>query len=295
MKTRSALMLFSLSLLVLASCSRDDSIPGGSGFVEATEVVVSAEVTGRLEKLYYDEGQKINSGDVIALIDTTNLTLQMDKAQAGRDAAETRRQTAQLQIDKAAADYDLVKKEFDRIASLLKSGSANQQQFDQAENRLQQAELNKKSAKTVLLAAEADLNGIEAEIALLKKQISDCRPLAPTSGTVVTTYIERGELMVAGKSLVKITRLDSVWVKVYLPPNDLTQIKLGDETRVDPEDGRTDPLTGYVSWISPEAEFTPKNVQTREARADLVYAVKITIPNKDEILKIGMPVVVRIP
>jgi len=295
MKANSFLIISFILIMSLASCGRNNNVPGGSGFIEATEVIVSAEVTGKLEKLYYDEGQKINSGDTIALIDTITLSLQIARAWSLRDAAETRRQSAKLQIEKAGADFSLAEKEYDRIANLVKTGSANQQQFDQVENRRQQAELNLKSARTALLAAEADLKSIEAEIAILNEQLSDCRPRAPISGTVVTTYIERGELMVAGKPLVKISRLDSVWVKVYLSPDVLTRIKLGDKAEIDPEDGRTQPLSGHISWISPEAEFTPKNVQTREARADLVYAVKITIPNENEILKIGMPVMVKIP
>jgi HlyD family secretion protein len=112
---------------------------------------------------------------------------------------------------------------------------------------------------------------------------------------VVTRYVESGELVAIGKPLVKVARLDTVWVKVYLPPSDLTRIKLGGRAEIDPEDGRSRPLAGSISWISSEAEFTPKNVQTKEARADLVYAVKITIPNPDQTLKIGMPVLVTMP
>jgi HlyD family secretion protein len=111
---------------------------------------------------------------------------------------------------------------------------------------------------------------------------------------VINKFVEVGELIGVGKPLVKIAKLDTVWVKVYLPPSDLTRISLGGHALVDPEDGRNKPLEGKVSWISDQAEFTPKNVQTKEARADLVYAVKITIPNPGKVLKIGMPVSVKI-
>ena len=150
-------------------------------------------------------------------------------------------------------------------------------------------------ARSSLKAAGADLARIRANIDLIQQQIADCTPVAPLDGTVVTTYVDPGELAVAGKALVRIAGLDTVWVKIYLPPKDLTRIGLGDEALVDPEDGRTEPFKGRVSWISPEAEFTPKNVQTKEARADLVYAVKVTVSNPEEELKIGMPVMVRIP
>ena len=144
-------------------------------------------------------------------------------------------------------------------------------------------------------AADAELTRIRAEIALLEKQLNDCYPIAPVSGTVIDKFIDVGELIGIGRELITIARLDSVWVKIYLPPADLAEIKLGDRVEIDPEDGRDQNLNGIIRWISSEAEFTPKNVQTKEARADLVYAVKIDIANKAQRLKIGMPVSVTIP
>jgi HlyD family secretion protein len=289
------IVLFGIVAFAIISCGGGDAVPGGSGLIEATEIVISAEAAGRMEKLFFDEGDHINSGDAIALIDTTTLSLRSAQARACRHAAETQKHSARLQVEKTTLDISLAEKEYNRIGRLLKTGSANQQQFDQAENRFQQAKLAKKAAETGLRAAEADLERIDAEIALLEKQLADCHPTVPSGGTVVTTYVESGELVSVGKPLIKIARLDTVWVKVYLPPEDLTRIRLGDKAEVDPEDGRDRPLSGRIGWISSEAEFTPKNVQTREARADLVYAVKIIIPNPDETLKIGMPVSVGIP
>jgi HlyD family secretion protein len=181
------------------------------------------------------------------------------------------------------------------LSRLVEKGSANRQQYDQAETRYRQAGLAAAMARSSLRAAEADLSRIGASIRVIEKQLRNCSPASPLEGTVLTTYTDPGELVAAGKALVRIASLDTVWVKIYLPPGDLTGLKLGDEALVDPEDGRDEPLRGTVSWISPEAEFTPKNVQTKEARADLIYAVKITIPNPDQELKIGMPVMVRIP
>lgn len=282
-------------MLTVVSCGRGGGAPGGSGLIEATEVTVSAETSGRVEKRYVDEGDRLVPGDTIALIDTVTLSLRLTQAEALKTAAETRRENARIQIDKAALDTDLAQKEFDRINSLVQTGAANQQQYDKTKNILEQSRLARKAAAAALDAAVADLEKIDSDIALLRKQLADCHPVAPSGGTVVTTYVESGELAAIGKPLVKIARLDTVWVKVYLPSADLTRIKLGGRAEVDPEDGRTPPLAGVVTWISPEAEFTPKNVQTKEARADLVYAVKITIPNDGEQLKIGMPVLVTIP
>jgi HlyD family secretion protein len=119
-------------------------------------------------------------------------------------------------------------------------------------------------------------------------------PISPLAGTIVDKFVEAGELITTGKQLIKVARLDTVWVKIYLPPSDLTRIKLGGTAKVDTEDGQTAVINGTVSWISDAAEFTPKNVQTKESRADLVYAVKVSIPNSEMRLKIGMPVAVEI-
>ena len=281
--------------LCLGSCGNNNGVPAGSGFVEATSVVVSAEVAGKLDALYFDEGEAIAEGDVIALVDTTKVSLMLDQANARLRSSWTQEQSARLQIEKTELDSALARADFLRVRSLVRKGSVNEQQYDQAENRYLQARLARKTAGAALSGARADRKRAEAEIAILEKQLADCRPVSPLAGTVVTTYVEQGELVGVGKSLVKIAQLDPVTVKIYLPPAMLTQVKLGARAEIDPEDGRTEPIAGKVSWISPEAEFTPKNVQSREARADLVYAVKITIPNPDQVLKIGMPVMVEIP
>jgi len=277
------------------SCGGNHVLPGGSGLVEATEVIVSAQVGGQVEKMFVDEGDDITTGADIALIDTVTIALQLDKIKALRLTAITGRDAAAVQLSQAKLNTELSEKEYNRSKNLLAKGSTNQQSFDQIENGFQQSKLAVKSSEIALRRAEAELERLEVEKALLEKQLSDCHPEAPCTGTVVTKYIEEGELAAPGKPLVKIAQLDSVWVKIYLPPGELAGIKLGDRADVDPEDGRTTPLTGHITWISPEAEFTPKNVQTREARADLLYAVKITIANEDSTLKIGMPVSVTLP
>lgn len=291
---KSLLLLFIPAALLLQSCGNDNNEPAGSGLIEATQSVISSEVAGKIERLYCSEGDHLNFGDTIAVIDTTTIVLQLHQAEAGLDAAQTQKQLAQIDIQRATDALSLAQKEFDRVDKLLKSGSANQQQYDVAENQLSQAKLAKRKASAALAAAEADIERLQAQVALLNQQLDDCTPTAPVSGVVVDKYVEVGELVAPGRPLVEIARLDTVWVKIYLPPQILTKIKLGDAAAVDPEDGRAEPLVGHVSWIADEAEFTPKNVQTKEARADLVYAVKVEISNQEQVLKIGMPVAVKI-
>lgn len=295
MMNNKAILIILMMPFVLSACSNDNGTIGGSGLIEATEITISSQVAGKAETLYFDEGDKIATGDTLAVIDTVNIVLALKQADAAYSAARSKKNMAAIAIEQAEHNFTLAEKEYNRAAALVKTGSANQQQYDQAENAHTQADLARKQARATLSAAEADLNRIEAEIALLNKQLSDCFPTAPRSGTITAKYLEAGELVTLGKAVYKIAALDSVWVKVYVPPDDLTQIKLGGEASVDPEDGRETPLKSTVTWISPSAEFTPKNVQTKEARADLVYAVKITIPNPDGELKVGMPVSVTIP
>ncbi len=284
-----------LATMLISSCGNDNGLPGGSGLIEATEVVVSAETMGQLQSVNFKEGDRVVSGDTLCMIDTMTVSLQLAQAHAAREAAVTQQRNAEIAIKQAALNLNLAEKEFDRAKSLIKTGSINQQQYDNLETVHARAELAEKSAKATFEAAAAELSRIDANIGLLEKQHRDCFPIAPVSGVITDKYIETGELATLGKPLVKISQIDTVTVKVYLPPADLTKIKLGNRAEIDPEDGRELPLEGTVTWISSEAEFTPKNVQTREARANLVYAVKITIPNPDEALKIGMPVSVSIP
>jgi HlyD family secretion protein len=283
-----------IASLLFISCGKKDSPPGGSGFIEATQIVVSSEVGGQLKRFGFEEGDLIAEGEIIGEIDTITTMLYLHQAQSTAQVAELRVKTSSLKIDQASFNLDLARKEYDRVSALLESGSIDQQHYDQVENVYEQAILSKKEADAAYESALAELSKIRSEMALLEKQLSDCFPQSPESGVITSKFVEAGELIGVGQPLIEIAKLDTVWVKIYLPPNDLTRIKLGDPAQIDPEDGRSQPLEGKVSWISDQAEFTPKNVQTKEARADLVYAVKITIPNPKKILKIGMPVWVEI-
>jgi HlyD family secretion protein len=281
-----------LVIVLSTGCDGGGGLPGGSGFVEATSVVVSAETAGRLEALYIDEGDSVTHGETIGVIDSTSIKLQIDRALASRRSAENAMEIARIAIQQADLEAGLSRKEFDRVASLIDKGSANRQQYDQTETRLKQAELGEKNARATYDARQTDVTRMDAEIALLRRQLEDCYPFSPVSGTVVNQLVEPGELLAPGKPIVEIAKLDTVWVKVYLPARDLPVIRIGGTAAVDLENG-TEPLRGEIVWVADEAEFTPKNVQTEEARADLVYAVKVNVPNPHGVLKIGMPVMVR--
>jgi HlyD family secretion protein len=294
MKKLSCLSLLCLGLLIL-SCRGASPPPGGSGFIEATEIVVSAQIQGQILLLRFGEGDPIAQGDTIAEIDTVTVMLRLRQALSAKSMTQEKITASSLSIEQASYNSGLAQKEYERVAALLKAGSVDRQHYDQVENAYRQADLSQKQAQAAYQAALAELARAESDIALLEKQLSDCFPTSPASGILTTKFVEAGELASTGKPLVKVAELDTAWVKIYLPPADLTRIMLGGRALVDPEDGRTKPLEGWVSWISEEAEFTPKNVQTKQARADLVYAVKVTVPNPQKLLKIGMPVSVSIP
>jgi len=280
--------------MLLFACSNNHAGPSGSGLVEGTQLVLSAEAAGRLMALYAGEGSLVNEGDTIAMIDTVDAALRLKQAAAAKSAAEAKLRMAELAVEQAVIAFDLATKELRRINQLMISGNANQQQLDMAEHAFEQARIARDQARASLAVSKAELESATAAENLLIRQFDNCFPVAPVAGMVAEKYIEPGELISHGKPLVELIRLDTVWVKIYLNSADIAKLRLGQKALVDPEDGSTLPLEGVITWISDQSEFTPKNVQTKEARADLVFAVKATVANIEGKLKIGMPVSVRI-
>lgn len=287
------LSILALATVLLVGCAERNSSAGGSGFIESDEVTVSAETSGRTTELRIDEGDVVTKDDTLAVIDTTRLALQLRAARSGRNVAKQHLSTARIGVEQAASSEEFAQTEFDRVSRLRESGTATQRQYDQAKQALDQAGLALRSARASVSSIEAELDRIDAEIALLERRFRDCLPLSPLSGTALETFVEVGELLAPGKPIVRIARLDTVWVKVYLGAAAFAKVKLGDSATVDTESGEGT-LTGTVAWTSDEAEFTPKNVQTEESRADLVYAVKVRVANPNRTLKIGMPVFVTL-
>ncbi len=283
-----------LSLTVtLPGCSNGNDVPGGSGLLEADEVIVSAEAAGRVESIRFGEGSQVEESDTLLIIDPSRLELELESALAGQQVAHARLQTADLQLEKARESERFAGAERDRITSLVKSGTATQKQLDQLEHEYAMAVLGQRTARTNISAIKAELTKIEADINRIRRQLQDCYPVAPMKGTVTEKLVEKGELLAPGKPIAKISRLDTLWVKVYLPTADFAEIKIGDKATIDTEAGGKK-YPGEVVWTSEEAEFTPKNVQTRKSRTNLVYAAKVRVANSDGHLKICMPVFVTI-
>jgi HlyD family secretion protein len=311
--------IFSAGLLLtlggLVSCSRTKSGGGirASGTIEAREVNVASRVSGQVRELKADEGSRVKKGDVLALIEHDTADIQLRQAEAGAALAG-----AQLDLVRKGARGEDIKqgeealKQVDanlkvasddarRMRELAAKGSVTLKQKDDAEARLivaqaQQAQageglrkLRQMSRPEEIRAAEARLAQAQASVDLLRKTISDCTITSPVNGVVTRRPIEAGELISPGATVLTVSELDSVHVMIYVTEKELGRVGLGREAEVtiDSAPGRT--FKGRVTYISPEAEFTPKNVQTREDRVKLVFGVKVEVPNPDGLLKPGMP------
>ncbi len=275
----------------------------GSGAIETTEVTVSAQTRGALTKVSFDEGDTVSVGQTLAEIDVEDLRLQRQATVSGLDEIEANRKTAQQEIaaaregiTQARITLDNARVTRDRIAALFQQGAATKDRLDQADTNLALAQSRVNSAKAQLAAAQSRLNVLAAtrertqdNLKVLDEQISKGVIVSPAGGTVIQKLAEQGEVVNFGSPVCTIADLSTVWLMVYVGEESIGRVKLGRKgfVRVDAYPDRR--FEGTVTWISPKAEFTPKNVQTRESRSDLVYAVKITLPNPEGVFKIGMP------
>ena len=287
------LALIMLMLTVVICCSGNGGQSGGSGLLEVNEALVSSEVAGRVVKLLFDEGSPVESGDTLLMVDDSRLKLELASATAGRKVVHSRLETTRLQLEQAQETERFLATERHRIDELLKTGTATQRQFDEIFHKQQQASIATRQAAANITSIESELDKINADIARIDRAIKDCYPTSPLAGTVTEKYIDLGELLSPGKAIAQISRLDTLWVKVYLPSGQFADVKIGDAASVSTEAGGNE-YAGKVVWTSEEAEFTPKNVQTEKSRANLVYAVKVVVENTDGSLKIGMPVYVTL-
>jgi HlyD family secretion protein len=305
----------SVSVLLLLSCRSQKKAEAinASGTIEAVEVSVAAKTSGQVDEVFVEEGARVQTGDQLAVIDSVSLAIQLRQAEAGVDLAESQlqlllkgarvedvRQTEEA-AKQAEANLFLAGQDLKRIRSLFEKESAPAKVKEDAEVRYQVAEAQHEAAEQALLkirklsrpeevrAAQARLAQAEAGRDLLKKTIADATIISPTSGIVTHKAVEAGEFVGPGTPLLIIADLDNVRLNIYVTEVELGRVRLGQlaEIRIDSYPDRV--LSGTVVFISPEAEFTPKNVQTREERVKLVYRVKIEIPNPESILKPGMP------
>jgi HlyD family secretion protein len=254
-------------------------------------VVVSAEVAGRLLRFDPDEGDRLPAGALVGQIDTLSLALQRAELRALQRASGSRTSQAEAQIDVLRAQLATARDEHARIARLYEAEAATAQQLARSEGEVRVLEEQIRGARAQTTGAREEAGGAEARIARIDEQIARSRIMNPIAGTVLATYVEEGEFAQPGGPLYRIARLDTLTLRAYVSGGQLTRVVIGDEVRVqvDAGDGELRTVPGRVTWIASEAEFTPTPIQTREERTDLVYAVRIRVPNPDGAIKIGMP------
>jgi HlyD family secretion protein len=281
-------------LVGLAAC-RDGNQPDAYGNFETTEVVVSAETSGQLLWFKADEGQRLAAGQLVGLVDTTQLSLQQRQLAAQRAAASSRVNEVGQQLDALRVQREIAKRNYERVQRLFADQAATAQQLDQAERDYKVLNEQVQGAEAQQRSVGEDVKSTDARLAQIGEQLAKSRITSPVAGTVLARYTDRGEFAQPGQPLYKIANLDSMILRAYVTETQLSRVKLGAPASVSIDAGgkarRT--LPGTVSWVSPEAEFTPTPIQTRDERKDLVYAVKVRVPNPGGLVKIGMPADVR--
>ena len=272
------------------ACSREPE-PDAYGNFEATEVVVSAQTGGQLTRFVPVEGTRLARGAVVAVVDTTPLALERAQISAQRDAVGARAAEVAVQLDVLEVQREFARRAYERTRRLHAEQAATAQQLDQAERdyRVLGAQIDAARAQRRSVALETASS--EARVAQVRDRIARSTVVNPQPGTVLVTYAREGEVVQAGQPLYRIADLDTLELRVYVDESQLASVRLGEPVQVRVDDGRgaRRTVTGAVAWVSPKAEFTPTPVQTRDERADLVYAVKVRVPNADGALKIGMP------
>lgn len=294
-RIRLATLTIAAALLVFG-CRRAPE-PDAYGTVEATEVVVGAETSGQLLRFAAVEGNRLETGAVAALIDTTALTLQLRQIEAQHRAAGANADQVARQVDVLVSQREIARRTYDRMKRLFAQQAATAQALDQAERDYRTLARQIDATRAQREAATLDAAATEARAAQIRDQLRKARVRNPVGGTVLTTYVEAGELVENGQPLYKIASLDTMEVRAYVTAPQLAHLRIGQAARVsvDVARDRRRELPGRLSWISSQAEFTPTPIQTRDERANLVYAVKIRLANHDGVLKIGMPADVRFP
>ena len=287
MKTNYILIILAV---VLSACSSNEDRSDAYGNFEVDDVIISAEANGKLMMLNIQEGQRLNNGKLVAAIDTTDLVLKRKQLKAQKTASASKLTNINSQIDVQEQQKANLTVDKNRVEKMLKDGAATQKQLDDINGNLDLIDKQISSIKTQKSAILAELDAIDAQVDQVNASIEKCQIINPITGVVLDKYAEPGEITAFGKPIYKIANTDEMYLRVYVSGAQLPNIKLGQEVQVlIDKDTETDQiLTGQVSWISETAEFTPKIIQTKEERVNLVYAVKIRVSN-DGRLKIGMP------
>lgn len=292
MKKKNILSLCA-AIAALTACSSGEKDYDASGVFETTEVIVSAKATGEIISLNVEEGQNVKCNEMLGLIDTLQLSLHDQQLAANQSAADSRRLDANRQVASIRQQIINLQKEKKRFSDLLAANAATQKQVDdigyQIEVLQRQLAATQEQIGSNNQSAGNQSMGIKAQRAQTEDQIRKAHITSPISGTVLTKYAEQGEYATPGRALFKVGDISRMRLRAYITAPQLTTLKVGQKVKVFADMGETESKAyeGTVEWISDKAEFTPKTIQTRDERANLVYAIKVAVKN-DGMIKRGM-------
>lgn len=299
MKKHINLLSITISTIFMVACGNRNADFDACGQINATEITVSAENSGRLICFQIKEGDKLAKGQDVGTIDSMQTYLKKEELIRRKESTIIKKTDIKCQMEAQYAKLESLNTDLKRFRDLLAKDAGTQKQVDDLESeiailkgQIAAAEQNYRQNNDGI---DSEINTLDVQIAQTQDMLDKCRIKSPIAGTVLTKYAEEGEQVTTGKPLFKIADMDDLYVKAYFTTEQLSALKLGDKVTVIPDDGTDNPRTyeGTVGWISDEAEFTPKNIQTKNERADLVYATKIYVEN-DGYLRLGMYAYVKI-
>ena len=286
---RLGLMLLATTFM-LSSCNDDGNTSDAFGNFDVDETVISAESPGELLTFSVQEGQTLKPGQVVGSIDSTDILLSRAEIMANRQSVTAKLTSINAEIRVLNTQLEVIEKEHKRVLKLLESDAATEKQKDDIEGNIAVIKSKIAAANAQKPAVQAQLDVIESNVAKINNQLSKCIIVNPVEGRVLTKLAEPHELVAPGKPLYKIADTNNVYLKAYVTGTQVSGLKVGQAVSVllDQPEGGLRTLKGTIQWVSDQAEFTPKMIQTREERVSLVYAIKVSVAN-DGTIKIGMP------
>ena len=294
MKIKNAIQILLIGFIVLSGCKNDSEKWDIQGQFEATEIVVSSEISGRITDLNIDEGKDVTENQVCGYIDTLQLYLKKEQLKASINSVLTRNIGIKAQLLVIDEQIVNLKREQKRMEQLIKENAGTKKQLDDIKGQIEVFEKQKESTKTNFTQLNAETAPLQVQINQINDQIERCIIRSPINGTIISKYAEKGEITSFSKAIFKVADIQNMTLKAYATSSQLSSIKLGQKVTVliDTDGKNYKKLEGTISWISQKSEFTPKTIQTRDEKANLVYAVKIKVKN-DGTLRIGMPAEVK--
>lgn len=287
------ILFISAATLCFCACGSRNTSYDASGVFEATEVIVSAKATGELLSFQVEEGQEVDASSPLGVIDTLQLSLKRQQVMATLSATDSRRLDETRQLASLRQQIANLQREKKRYSELLKDNAATQKQVDEIGYQIDVLQRQLMATSEQIGSNNSSLagqsSGILAQLAQIEDQIKNSVITSPIRGMVLTKYMEQGEYALPGKALFKVADIGDMKLRAYITASQLTTLQLGQSVTVYADQGQSErkAYQGKVTWISDKAEFTPKTIQTRDERANLVYAIKVAVKN-DGMIKKGM-------